>query len=97
MFVCKHGEVSFHYCPALLTKISVGASCQLLQPRIAARQMNQRQPGSGSVPQEPPCEGDEPGQNAAQIRCQAPTGTALPRFSRLARGTGSLPSARPRL
>lgn len=44
----------FHYCPALLTKISVGASCQLPQPRSAARQMNQRQPGSGSVPREFP-------------------------------------------
>lgn len=83
--------------PGALDKISVGASCQLPQPRIAARQMNQRQPGGSSLPREPPCEGDEPGQNAAQTRCQAPTRTALPRFSRLARGTGSLPSASLRL
>lgn len=54
MFVCKHGEVSFHYCPALLTKISVGAPCQLPQPRNAARQMNQRQPGGSSVPRKSP-------------------------------------------
>lgn len=68
MFVCKHGEVSFHYCPALLTKISVGAFCQLPQPRNAAWQMNQRQPGSRSLPQKSSLGVRQEGANVAEIR-----------------------------
>lgn len=92
MFVCKHSEVSFHYCPALLTKISVGAFCQIPQPRNTARQMNQRQPGSRSLPQKFSLRVQQAGANIADICCQARMRTAVPRISRLAWGTSNVPS-----
>lgn len=75
--------------PGALDKISVGASCQLPQPRDAARQMNRRQPGSRALPQKSPLRVRRAGANAAEIRCQARTRTAVPRISRLARGTSA--------
>lgn len=79
--------------PGSLDKISVGAFCQLPQPHNAARQMNQRQPESRSVPQKSFLGVRRAGENVAEIHCQARTRTTVPRISRLAWGTGGMPSA----
>lgn len=78
--------------PGALDKISVGAFCQLPQPRNAARQMNQRQPGSRSLPQKSSLGVRRAGANMPEIHCQARMRMVVPHISRLARGTGGVPS-----